>query len=56
MGSYVEGKRGRHFAADHVVSGRVCFFIKGNPDVGFDLEEVGRKSLMVPISKEVINM
>ncbi len=56
MGTYVESQRGRHFAADHGVSCRVGLFIKGKPDVGFDLEEVGRKSLMVPISKEVINM
>jgi hypothetical protein len=56
VGSYVEGQCGRHFTTDHGIRRRVCFFIEGNSGVGFNLEEVSRKFLMVSVTKETIDM
>ena len=41
---------------DHGISRRVCFFIKGNPGVGFNLEKVSSKFMMVSIAKKIIDM
>ena len=56
MGSYVEGQCGKHFTTDHGISRRVCFFIKGNSGVGFNVEKVSIKFLMVSVAKETIDM